>query len=180
MFRSIADFSSAWDYEIEATGKVFGNLTDESLSQRVTQEGRTLGRIAWHIVQTLPEMAGRTGLDGLATLGEIHRELGDGFSVTLGKDPFYVRLGQAPYRKKLNRLAKLLRKLSRSGKRPAVIYFDNEKRPDRVTVKVNVVSFPVRPSRLETSLIVNVAACGSITLTVTLAVSVPPFPSPAV
>lgn len=63
MFRRIADFISAWDYEIEATEKVFGNLTDESLAQRVTDDGRTLGRIAWHIVQTLPEMAGRTGLE---------------------------------------------------------------------------------------------------------------------
>jgi uncharacterized damage-inducible protein DinB len=63
MFRRIGDFSGAWEYEIEATEKVFGNLTDDSLSQRVTDDGRTLGRIAWHIVQTLPEMAGRTGLE---------------------------------------------------------------------------------------------------------------------
>ncbi len=26
-------------------------------------DGRTLGRIAWHIAQTLPEMGGRTGLE---------------------------------------------------------------------------------------------------------------------
>jgi uncharacterized damage-inducible protein DinB len=37
-------------------------LTDESLTQKVAQDHRTLGRIAWHIVQTIPEMAGRTGL----------------------------------------------------------------------------------------------------------------------
>ncbi len=63
MFRKIEDFLGAWEYETEATLKVFRQLTDESLLQEVHAEGRTLGRIAWHIVQTLPEMGGRTGLD---------------------------------------------------------------------------------------------------------------------
>jgi uncharacterized damage-inducible protein DinB len=62
MYRQIQDFLGAWEYETEATLKVFGNLTDESLAQKVSPEGRTLGRLAWHIVQTLPEMGGRTGL----------------------------------------------------------------------------------------------------------------------
>ena len=62
MFRKIQDFLASWAYETEATVKVYGNLTDASLSQRVDPEGRTLGRIAWHIAQTLPEMGGRTGL----------------------------------------------------------------------------------------------------------------------
>jgi len=62
MFRRIQDFLGSWGYETEATIKVFEQLSDESLRQKVHPEGRTLGRIAWHIVQTLPEMAGRTGL----------------------------------------------------------------------------------------------------------------------
>ena len=62
MFRKVEDFLGSWAYETEATLKVFQNLTDASLDQRVHPEGRTLGRIAWHIVQTLPEMGGRTGL----------------------------------------------------------------------------------------------------------------------
>jgi uncharacterized damage-inducible protein DinB len=62
MYRKIEDFLGSWAHETEATLKVFGQLTDESLGQRVNEEGRTLGRIAWHIVQTLPEMGGRTGL----------------------------------------------------------------------------------------------------------------------
>lgn len=62
MFRKIEDFIGSWSYEIEATLKVFRELTDGSLAQGVTEEDRTLGRIAWHIVQTLPEMGGRTGL----------------------------------------------------------------------------------------------------------------------
>jgi uncharacterized damage-inducible protein DinB len=62
MFRTIQDFLESWTYEREATLKVFRALTDRALTQRVTPEGRSLGRIAWHIVQTLPEMGGRTGL----------------------------------------------------------------------------------------------------------------------
>ena len=37
-------------------------LTDPSLTQAVTPVGRTLGRLAWHITTTIPEMMGRTGL----------------------------------------------------------------------------------------------------------------------
>jgi uncharacterized damage-inducible protein DinB len=63
MFRKIGDFLESWAYEAEATLNVFRELSDESLGQRVAPGGRTLGRIAWHIVQTLPEMGGRTGLE---------------------------------------------------------------------------------------------------------------------
>ena len=62
MFRKIEDFLGSWAHETEATLKVFQQLTDGSLDQPVYAEGRTLGRIAWHIVQTLPEMGGKTGL----------------------------------------------------------------------------------------------------------------------
>ena len=62
MFRRIDDFLRSWTYETEATRKIFRALTDESLGQQVSEGGRTLGKLAWHIAQTLPEMAGRTGL----------------------------------------------------------------------------------------------------------------------
>ena len=62
MFRKVEDFLGSWTYETEATLKVFEKLTDESLGQKVHEGGRTLGRIAWHIIQTLPEMGGQTGL----------------------------------------------------------------------------------------------------------------------
>lgn len=63
MFRAIKDFLGQWAYETEATLKVFGELTDASLAQKVTEDGRSLGRIAWHIAQTIPEMGGKTGLE---------------------------------------------------------------------------------------------------------------------
>jgi len=62
MFRKIDDFQKAWKYEVESTGKVFGGLTDASLEQKVTPNGRDLGFIAWHITQTLNEMLGLVGL----------------------------------------------------------------------------------------------------------------------
>lgn len=62
MFRHIEDFQNAWHYEAEITGKMFARLTDDSLGQKVTPDGRSLGFIAWHITLTLGEMLGKVGL----------------------------------------------------------------------------------------------------------------------
>lgn len=62
MFHTISDFVHIWSRELEATQKVFKHLTDKSLSTAVNPEGRTLARLAWHIVTTMPEMMGKTGL----------------------------------------------------------------------------------------------------------------------
>jgi len=63
MFRKLDDFFRAWDHNREGTSKVLANLTDASLARAVDAEHRTIGRIAWHIVQTLPEMGNQTGLE---------------------------------------------------------------------------------------------------------------------
>lgn len=62
MFRSIDDFSNTWAFESAGMQKLLDLLTDASLPQEVHPGGRTLGRIAWHIAQTIPEMMGHTGL----------------------------------------------------------------------------------------------------------------------
>jgi len=62
MFRRIEDFRQAWAQETEATLKIFRALTPASLTQAVAPGRRTLGRLAWHIVVTLPEMMGHAGL----------------------------------------------------------------------------------------------------------------------
>lgn len=56
MFRTIADFEQSWTSESDSTLKILRALTDASLAQRVSPEGRTLGKIAWHIIQSVPEM----------------------------------------------------------------------------------------------------------------------------
>ncbi len=62
MFHSIADFEQNWAHESASTQKQMDQLTDASLAQAVTEGHRTLGRIAWHIVTTIPEMMSHTGL----------------------------------------------------------------------------------------------------------------------
>lgn len=56
MFRTINDFLEAWKYESEATLKVFNNLTDESLNQKVTPDGRSIKQLTWHITLACVEM----------------------------------------------------------------------------------------------------------------------------
>ena len=62
MFRSLADFGAQWSMETENTLRVLRNLTDASLAQRVTPDGRTLGKLAWHLVETLHEMLPAAGV----------------------------------------------------------------------------------------------------------------------
>ena len=61
MLRKIDDFVKDWEYEAESTGKILNALTDESLSQKVTPDGRSLGFLGWHLTQT-GEMLERVGL----------------------------------------------------------------------------------------------------------------------
>jgi uncharacterized damage-inducible protein DinB len=62
MFRRIDDFQKAWAYETEMTSKVLQTLNDGSLSQKVIDDGRTLGFLGWHLTQTLGEMLALVGL----------------------------------------------------------------------------------------------------------------------
>jgi cell division protein FtsQ len=89
------------------------------------------------------------GLERVAPLAEVHREVDGGFTVCAGEDPFRVRFGAGPYRRKLARLATLLERMGRDGLRPAVIFLDNEVRPDRVTVKVKVEAASLMEARVE-------------------------------
>lgn len=62
MYRTIEDFLADYAYEREATGKVLAALTDASLAQRVSPAGRSLGQLAWHVVETVFEMPTQAGL----------------------------------------------------------------------------------------------------------------------
>ena len=62
MIRKIEDFQKNWAYETESTIKLFNNLTDASLGQKITPDGRSLGFLAWHITQSLGEMPALVGL----------------------------------------------------------------------------------------------------------------------
>ena len=62
MFRQVSDFQKAWEQESGSTLKILRALTDASLAQAVTKDGRTLGRLAWHVATTPAEMMERTGM----------------------------------------------------------------------------------------------------------------------
>jgi uncharacterized damage-inducible protein DinB len=62
MFRTIKDFEKSFKYEADGTLKLLRALTDASLPQHVVPEGRTLGRLAWHLVQSQVDMLNKAGL----------------------------------------------------------------------------------------------------------------------
>lgn len=69
-------------------------------------------------------------------IAEIHLEPGGGFTLHLGDDAMEVRLGTRPFRKKLQRLRAILDQLRADAGRPAYVYLDNVRRPDRVAVRI--------------------------------------------
>ncbi|MGF9976534.1 DinB family protein [Viridibacillus arvi] len=62
MYVTISDFIKEWNKESMLTQKVLDGLTDDSLDQLVYPEGRTLGRIAWHLTTNIPEYLANFGL----------------------------------------------------------------------------------------------------------------------
>ncbi len=62
MYRKIMDFLTDWQYEQEMTLNMMERINDEQMSQKISPEVRTLGRLAWRITQTLTEMTARAGL----------------------------------------------------------------------------------------------------------------------
>ncbi len=89
MYYKISDFIEDWKYESESTIKVLSNLTDEVLTVKFNNEIRTAGRLAWHIVTSVGEMAHRTGLafetvDQLAPIPSSVKEILDEYKRASG------------------------------------------------------------------------------------------------
>lgn len=62
MFIHIDDFVKAWTEESTLTERVMEALTDASLSQPIAEGRRTLGQVAWHLVESIHYMT-HCGLD---------------------------------------------------------------------------------------------------------------------
>jgi len=62
MFTSVEAFLQIWSQEAGGTQRILDALTDASLSQAVSADDRTLGRVAWHVVASLAELMEKTGL----------------------------------------------------------------------------------------------------------------------
>ena len=63
MYHTIEEFTNSWESVSTTTAKILNVLTDESLNQAVSEGHRTIGRMAWHIVCTIPEMGDKMGLE---------------------------------------------------------------------------------------------------------------------
>lgn len=63
MYQSVDAFLGSYAQLSKSTQAYLDGLTDASLSQSVADGHRTLGRLAWHIAQSIPEMMGMTGLE---------------------------------------------------------------------------------------------------------------------
>ena len=62
MYHSLAEFFGEYEQERGETQKIMNALTDASLTHAVAQDHRTLGRMAWHLVTTYPEMTAYSGI----------------------------------------------------------------------------------------------------------------------
>jgi uncharacterized damage-inducible protein DinB len=84
MYNSISDFIEDWNQEAASTQKVLDVLTDGSLQQAVSPDDRTLGRIAWHVVTSTPEMLNEFGVtvenvDNSSSVPSSAKEIADTF-----------------------------------------------------------------------------------------------------
>lgn len=61
-YTKLSEFLDEWEYESNSTVKLLSNLTDESLSVKVYNNGRTLGFLAWHLATTISEMCSKAGI----------------------------------------------------------------------------------------------------------------------
>ena len=62
MFRNVQDFLQTWKAESQSTLRVFGALSDGSLSQSVGPGGYTLGSLAGHIIGSIAKIPAHAGL----------------------------------------------------------------------------------------------------------------------
>lgn len=62
MYRSINDFLENWKSEEEMTLKIFSLITNETKNTIINEHVRSLGRLSWHLTQTITEMGTRAGI----------------------------------------------------------------------------------------------------------------------
>jgi cell division protein FtsQ len=78
----------------------------------------------------------RSPLAQRSPIQEVHVEPTGDMTLVVGKSNVVVRLGSAPYRRKLDQAARIVGELDRRGAKPDTIMLDDEARPDRVVVRM--------------------------------------------
>lgn len=102
---------------------------------RFTRDRGFRTSVLLEVVALLHDYRG-AGLWRREPISEVHVERDDGLSLYVGADGAFVRLGHGPFRAKLGRLRTVLDELGQRGARAEYVYLDNERRPDRVTVRI--------------------------------------------
>lgn len=132
-------------YLVGDDGSVFKQVdADDSLDLPVVtgvDEGRFLRDRVFRTallqdVITLMHDYRSAGLWRREPIGEIHLESDDGLSLYVGADAMLVRLGRGPWREKLSKLRRVLDRLDEQETRATYVFLDNQRRPDRVTVRL--------------------------------------------
>ena len=78
----------------------------------------------------------RSPLAQRSPVQEVHVEPNGDMTLVVGKSGVTIRMGSAPYRKKLDQAARIIGELDRRGAKPDTIMLDDEARPDRVVVRM--------------------------------------------
>ena len=109
---------------------ITGAEVDRFMSNREYRRQIVMGALAlFHDYQL-------AGLWKRERIGEVHVESELSLTLYVGKDAAEVRLGRSPYRAKLRRLRKIFDRMESERARPAYVYLDNVRRPERVTVRI--------------------------------------------
>lgn len=78
----------------------------------------------------------RSPLAQRAPLEEVHVEATGDMTLVAGKSGVVLRMGGAPYKRKLDQAVRIVGELDRRGAKPDTIMLDDEARPDRVVVRM--------------------------------------------
>jgi cell division protein FtsQ len=112
----------------------FPIITGLDVSQ-VTQDKRASASALMSAVALLHDYQD-AGLWRREVISEIHIEPDAGLSLYIGSDATHVRLGKPPFRQKLERLSEVMNLLGSQQTRAAYVLLDNQRRLDRVTVRL--------------------------------------------
>jgi cell division protein FtsQ len=78
----------------------------------------------------------RSPLAQRSPIEEVHVEPSGDMTLVVGKSGVVVRMGTAPYRRKLEQAVRIVAELDRRGAKPETIMLDDEARPERVVVRM--------------------------------------------
>jgi cell division protein FtsQ len=78
----------------------------------------------------------RSPLAQRSPLEEVHVEETGDMTLIVGKNAIMLKLGAAPFRKKLDQAVRVVAELDRRGAKPDAIMLDDDARPDRVVVRM--------------------------------------------